>query len=190
VTTPQTFRFIPRWGEVVRSWDEETRPNLTTVDLFEQRDRALEAYLALVGQLSYTEETPATSGSTITLGAGGTSLVRWSVSGHKRIRWTYNMILGAGGSLAGGPLLVGLPTGMTTAAWTQTGTAEAFDSSAATYCVGVIEFGASSTSGAFRLVKPTFGAAGVATVDGVGGANPFTWAASDTLSGDIDLRIA
>lgn len=176
-----TFRFAPSWHEVASTWGPLTQPDAATfVELFHQHQRSAEQYMPGAPD----QYTPGTSGATVTLGTDGSIIGYWAQSGFKRIRLSVHLALGVGGSLAGGPLVVAFPLGIDARdGLFQVGSALAFDTSAATYAVGVVQ--AIPAQGfAFRLVKNAGG------IVGVGGTDPFTWAAGDSLDFDIDMFIA
>lgn len=133
---------------------------------------------------AWASYTPAISGGSITLGTGGLIAGKYLRIGRAVIVQA-GFALGTSGSLSGGPLSMSLPVAAaTTTSRIQVGTVWMYDSSAATYALGVCELQSAVSTVQFRVIKSG------GTLDGLGGANPWTWAASDSLAFSITYEAA
>ncbi len=133
---------------------------------------------------AWASYTPTISGGSITLGTGGVIAGKYLRVGRAVIVQA-GFALGTGGSLSGGPLSFSLPVGAaTTTSRIQIGTVWMYDASGAAYALGVCELQSAASTVQFRVIKSG------GTFDGLGGANPWTWAASDSLALSITYEAA
>lgn len=143
-----------------------------------------DAMLADIGsRAAWTEYTVTASGGSITAGTGGTVNGRWFRVGRLIIVQA-GFSLGTGGSLAAGPISLSVPVAAATTARPQIGSVWMYDQSAAAYAFGVCELQSGASTVQFRNVRSG------GTFDGLGGANPWTWAANDGLTFAITYEAA
>lgn len=131
---------------------------------------------------AWTSYTPTVGSGTITVGTGGSNSAKYAKYG-RTVMVQGLVSLGTGGSMSAGPINLSLPFAAATGVG-GLGVSEGYDASAATFAIGVVEL----QPGA-QVVNFRFTIAG-GSIQGLGGTNPWTWAASDALSWMITYEAA